>query len=62
MKKIKTYFSLFTIIAAIVMSSDMAIPSVYSVNYGEQVFAIQKDNMWTLGKNLSFGKGGPDGI
>ena len=30
-------------------------PSAYSINYSEQVFAIQKDNMWSLGKNMSVG-------
>jgi len=43
------------IIATIAMSSNMAIPSAYSENYNEQVFAIQKDKMWSLGKNLSVG-------
>jgi len=43
------------IIATIVMSSNIAIPSAYSENYSEQVFAIQKDKMWSLGKNLSVG-------
>lgn len=43
------------IIATIVMSSNIAMPSAYSENYSEQVFAIQKDKMWSLGKNLSVG-------
>jgi hypothetical protein len=54
-KKIKTYLPFFVIIAVIAISTNMAMPNAYSANYTEQVFAIQKDSMWSLGKDLSDG-------
>ena len=55
MKKIKTYLPFFVIIAVITISTNIAMPGAYSANYSEQVFAIQKDSMWSLGKDLSVG-------
>ena len=55
MKKIQVYLPLFVIITVIGISANMAMPSAYSVDYSEQISAIQKDNMWSLGKNLSVG-------
>ena len=37
------------------ISVNMTMPSAYSVDYSEQISAIQKDSMWSLGKNLSVG-------
>ncbi len=58
MKKIKIYLPLLVIIVTTVgLTFDVIIPNVYSLTpptYNEQV-SFQKDNLWSLGKNLSVG-------
>ena len=56
MKKIKIYLPLFVIIVTTIgLTFDVIIPNVYALTpptYNEQV-SFQKDNLWSLGKNLS---------
>ena len=55
MKNTKAYLPFFVIVvSAIGLTWDMIIPNAYSLSYNEQVL-LQKDNLWSLGKNLSVG-------